>query len=175
MTDDDVVCALSVAALEAQTPEGARELSAAEVMVRATTLLNRAFEQSGLTQRELAKTLGVTEGRVSQVLNGDGNVRLSTLARYLRATGYLTRIEADPATPDVPPLVPPRRKRSRRQADVHDLYVTPIQHLGRPEFKITALPTGEPVTAFEKSTATLVGRTDSWIEHTSGSIRLELE
>lgn len=151
---------LSVAALEAMTPEGARELAAAQVMVKATTLLWKAFERSGLSQRELAEALDVSEGRVSQVLHGDGNVRLSTLARYLRATGYLAQLDAVPADSSVPPL---RSRVSRRKRhlgpSLHDVYVTEVAHGGTTTFKLTAIPHGVPLDAVETSAASHVGQT----------------
>lgn len=150
---------LSAAALEASTPEGARELAAAEVMVRASTLMWKAFEQSGLTQRELAEALGVTEGRVSQILHGDGNVRLSTLARYLRATGYLTKLDAVPADASTAPLrTRANRRHNRREAaDLHDLFVTGITHNGQQNIKIVAVPSGVPHDALETSMTRYVG------------------
>lgn len=58
-------------------------------------LINQAFAEGGRTQKELAELLGVSEGRVSQILNGDGNLRVATLARYLSALGFSLRMEAD--------------------------------------------------------------------------------
>ncbi len=157
---------LSEAAIEASTPEGARELAAAEVMVRASTLLWRAFEQSGLSQRELADSLGVTEGRVSQILHGDGNVRLSTLARYLRATGYLTKLEAVPASGSVAPLRPrtPRRASRRGTADSHDIYGSLVEHEGQNKLKLTLVPSGVPLEAKESSSTNYIGTTGTRLD-----------
>ena len=154
---------LSMAAREAQTPEGARELAAAEVMVKASTLLWKAFEQSGMTQRELAEALEVTEGRVSQVLHGDGNIRLSTLARYLRVTGYLAKLEAVPADSSVMPLRKrlPRRSGTTRRAQMHDVYLTEIQHAGETSFKVTAVLHGVPVDSPETSGTHRVGESST--------------
>lgn len=162
---------LSEAAIEAQTPEGARELAAAEIMVKASTLMWKAFEQSGLTQKDLADALGVSEGRVSQILHGDGNIRLSTLARYLRATGYLARLDAVPADASIRPLQArsPRRNGRGRSASMHSLYVTEVEHGGCVQFKVTALPSGVPMDANETSAAYFVGSTSSRIEWTATS------
>lgn len=78
------------------TAVGRMEMAAAEASLDAVGLLNRAVRASGLSQRELAEALGVGESRVSQVLSGDGNLRMTTLARYLRATGYRLRLDAVP-------------------------------------------------------------------------------
>ena len=94
--------------------EGERKLdrSAARLAVRSVALMNLAAAVSGLSQNELAARMGVSPGRISQILNGDGNVRASTLARVLRAAGYEARLEAVPAEEGVEPL--PRRKPRRR-------------------------------------------------------------
>jgi len=88
------------------------DMSAAKLAVRSVALLNLAVSTAGLTQQELAERLGVSAGRVSQVLNGDGNVRVSTLGRFLRAAGYDPQLDATPAVPSVLPL--PKRKPRRR-------------------------------------------------------------
>lgn len=71
------------------------ELAAARAEVRVAGLLRRAFEASAMSQRDLAERVGVTEGRVSQVLNSEGNLRVTTIARYLRALGYSFELYAD--------------------------------------------------------------------------------
>lgn len=71
------------------------ERSAAHAENDALMILNQAFHQNPRSQKEIAQALGVTEGRVSQVLNGNGNLRISTVARYLSAMGFVLRIEAD--------------------------------------------------------------------------------
>ena len=47
----------------------------------------------GLTQRDLAQKIGVTESAVSQTLFGDGNLKIYTLARYLKALGFEASLE----------------------------------------------------------------------------------
>ena len=74
----------------------ARELDMASArgMVDGSALLVRVFEATGMTQRQLAKNAGVTEGRVSQILSGEENLRLSTVSRYLHAMGYQLTLSA---------------------------------------------------------------------------------
>lgn len=98
---------------EEQTALGRREMAAARAEVRVSQLLEKAFTQSRMTQRELAETLSVTEGRVSQVLNSSGNLKITTVARYLRAMGYELTIDARPAHPGTPTLQSPPPKRRR--------------------------------------------------------------
>lgn len=95
-------------------PRGAQELSAASLAQSVVGCLEQAKAVWGQPNKDLAKLLGVSEGAVSQVLNGDGNIRISTLARYLRAMGFEARLSADPlAGGDSLPLSP-RRVRNRR-------------------------------------------------------------
>lgn len=96
------------------TAEGRLEMAAAEASLDAIGLLNKALRASGMSQKDLAKALGVGESRVSQVLSGDGNVRMTTLARYLRAAGYTLRLDAVPAEENVAELPRPRTRARRR-------------------------------------------------------------
>ena len=50
----------------------------------------------GLTQKQVAASMGVTAGRVSQIENGDLDVNeVATLARYAQALGAKLRIILD--------------------------------------------------------------------------------
>lgn len=73
-------------------PRGRNELAAAELALDVQAVIHRAFEESAITARAVAELLGVTEGRVSQIRNGDGNVRISTLAKVMSALGKRVRI-----------------------------------------------------------------------------------
>lgn len=76
----------------ARDPRGRNELAAAELALDVQALIHRAFEENSTTARAIAELLGVTEGRVSQIRNGDGNVRISTLAKVMSALGKRVRI-----------------------------------------------------------------------------------
>jgi len=93
---------MSIIEQEMNTPEGRRELAAARGIADAADLLLESFEASELTQDRLATLLGVTPGRVSQVLHGDGNVKVATLARFLAAMGYELRLTAATAQDEAP-------------------------------------------------------------------------
>jgi len=81
----------------ASDPKGARELAAAELTMDAQGLLERAFRsRKDVTQADLAEQLGVTEGRVSQVLNADSVTNLALLARYMHALGYELELNMRP-------------------------------------------------------------------------------
>jgi transcriptional regulator with XRE-family HTH domain len=49
--------------------------------------LHTFIEKSGISQRELASRLGVSEAHVSKTLSGDRNITLKTLAKILSAVG----------------------------------------------------------------------------------------
>ncbi|WP_147918114.1 helix-turn-helix domain-containing protein [Ruania zhangjianzhongii] len=76
------------------TPRGRAELAAAEAALRAQALIEQAFEETALSARDVANALGVTEGRVSQLRHGDGNVRLSTLAKLMSVLDQNLALEA---------------------------------------------------------------------------------
>ncbi|MBI2836016.1 MAG: XRE family transcriptional regulator [Acidobacteria bacterium] len=56
--------------------------------------LEKALETEQVSQARLAKRLGVTEGRVSQVLNNPGNLTLKKVVQYARAIGRKVSIVA---------------------------------------------------------------------------------
>ena len=92
----------------AASPTGARDLAAARGALRVAQLLQVAKQRSGLTSRALADRLGVGESRVSQVLNGDGNLHIATVARFLHAMGYELQLSATAVTDGVPLQLPRR-------------------------------------------------------------------
>ncbi|MFE3118709.1 helix-turn-helix domain-containing protein [Streptomyces niveus] len=68
--------------------DGARRLASARLRHEALRSLHAALSASGLNQTELAARLGIRKSAVSQVLHGDGNLRVKTLAEYLSVMGY---------------------------------------------------------------------------------------
>lgn len=77
----------------------APELAAAAAVDDAHALLIRLLNSpdSHVTQEQVAKALNVTAGRVSQVIGGEEDMRVSTLARYVRALGARLSFTAVPA------------------------------------------------------------------------------
>lgn len=119
---------------EQATDAGAQGLAAAELAGQVMRLLQQALDASELDQKALAEKLGVTQGRVSQVLNGDGNMKIAAVARYLRALGYEMRLTASPVTSGLPTL--PRESRSRaasepQSAATEKRYVARLQKRSR--------------------------------------------
>lgn len=80
------------------TPEGEQGLAAALLCMDVVDLLNDAVDESGMQKQQLADLLGVTPGRVSQVLHGDGNVSVAALAKFLTALGRTVEINTRPLT-----------------------------------------------------------------------------
>ncbi|MBN1654243.1 MAG: helix-turn-helix transcriptional regulator [Deltaproteobacteria bacterium] len=71
------------------------ELDFAEEMAMAQTALFLAalLEETGISQRELAERIGVSESRISQILDADSNPTVRTMARIARALDHHVRIE----------------------------------------------------------------------------------
>ena len=92
------------------SPLGARELAASQLTNDALVLLQTALSSTGVTQKQLAEILGIGESRVSQVVNGDGNLKLTTFARYMRALGYAVTVNVTPVEGNSPELSRDRRK-----------------------------------------------------------------
>ena len=115
---------------EEATATGAQGLAAADLAGQVMRLLHQALDVSGLDQKALAEQLGVTQGRVSQVFNGDGNMRIAAVARYLRALGYETQLSATPVVPGNPALPRGARRpeiRGRQRAVTETRYVARLQ------------------------------------------------
>lgn len=85
-------------------PEYARELAAARLALSVQQNLKGALEKSGLDRTGLAKSLGLSLSAVCQVVDGDGNLRVSTIARYARQMGYQASLRLDPVTKGTPTL-----------------------------------------------------------------------
>lgn len=95
----------------ASTSSGRLGLAAARLAVETAQLLTTAFAaRKDIDQKALAEIVGVSEGRVSQVLHGDGNVHVATLARYLAALGYEADLTARPTAAEAAPLRAPRKR-----------------------------------------------------------------
>lgn len=62
----------------------AEELKSVDVAADLTLLLHHA----GKTRADLARTLGWSRARVTQVLSGDGNLTVQTIAAVAQALGY---------------------------------------------------------------------------------------
>jgi transcriptional regulator with XRE-family HTH domain len=77
-------------------PGGGRALAAARLRSDVLARLREALLRSGLTQTALAERLRIRKSAVNGVLQGDGNLRVNTLAEYLYELGAEVRVEIVP-------------------------------------------------------------------------------
>ncbi|MDY0911578.1 helix-turn-helix transcriptional regulator [Rathayibacter festucae] len=92
------------------------EEAAADLALEVAEILGHAKDaRPDIDQKRLAELLSVSEGRVSQVLRGDGNIMVATVAKYLRALGYTLELKPVPADAKAPKLV----RQSRRSFAAH--------------------------------------------------------
>jgi DNA-binding XRE family transcriptional regulator len=83
--------------------EAGRDVGAAGVAAREATeayvlgfRLAQLREDAGISQTELARRMGVSQPRISQLEQGDpGQMELDTLRRYITALGGRMRVVAD--------------------------------------------------------------------------------
>lgn len=73
-------------------------MAAARLAADIEAELERAMRDSRMSQADLARALGITEGRVSQIVNSDGNLRIATIGKVFRALGFQARLQLEPVT-----------------------------------------------------------------------------
>jgi transcriptional regulator with XRE-family HTH domain len=78
------------------------EYEAARLPRELTTAVTWYMSEHGVTKRELAQRMRVTPGRVSQILSGDENLTLRTLAAVCTALDARLRVELVPSKPAGP-------------------------------------------------------------------------
>ncbi len=104
-------------------PDVSPRLAYEEELLRgeAVSLIAGLLETHGITQRELARRLGVGEARVSRILSGRENATLATIAALGHALGIRFSLLATPyadrcgtpaaADPPPPPWIAAQRRR----------------------------------------------------------------
>jgi len=95
-------------------PTRSLDLAAAKLAMAVDILMSAMLRTSGSTQKDIAERIGVSEGRVSQVINSDGNLRIAALARYAGAMGYTIELGVTPLAGAAP--LPKRERRTRKTA-----------------------------------------------------------
>lgn len=95
-------------------PRVRSELAAARLASTVGALMEQVGEATSAKYKDIAAAMGVTSGRVSQILSGDGNVRIATLARFLDACGYELELTARPKSGRGPAITLPRASRRPR-------------------------------------------------------------
>lgn len=86
--------------------------------IRVAELIRVAHEKSGLSHDEIAARLDVSVGRVSQILNGDGNFHIATVGRILAALDVSPQLNA--VDHDGHAIEMPKRRRSGQVVAVED-------------------------------------------------------
>ena len=136
------------------------ELAAAALPALLHDLLGKVFlSRSDVSQKDMARRLQVSEGRVSQILSGEDDLRVSTFARYFRALGYELAVQALSAEPDAPELVM-KAKRSSSWMGQSSLFVSVVGQGDLRAAKFTILPHGVSVEAPEVHAPKYVGEID---------------
>ena len=80
------------------SPEGRRLSEHERVMFEATEVLCRLMKSRRVTSVDLARRLGVTPARVSQLLSGSRNLTLASLAEAFHVLGRSMHIVHGPPT-----------------------------------------------------------------------------
>lgn len=93
MTNDDETTEYE---LRASTTGGRLSLAAATLALKTLQLIHTVKARRGLTNKDLAAKLEVSEGRISQILNGDGNLHIATVGRFLAACDFELTLLAKP-------------------------------------------------------------------------------
>jgi transcriptional regulator with XRE-family HTH domain len=70
-------------------------------MISAAELLRTARRAAGLTQAQLARELGATQGAVARLERRGSNPTIATLARALQATGHRLELGVSARRPSV--------------------------------------------------------------------------
>ncbi|WP_328612864.1 helix-turn-helix domain-containing protein [Amycolatopsis sp. NBC_00355] len=104
--------------------EAGRDVDAAHVAAREATQayvlgfrLAQLRDDAGVSQTELARRMGVSQPRISQLERGDpGQMELDTLARYIAALGGRMRVVADFDDHDVTVSASQRDQRDQHDA-----------------------------------------------------------
>ncbi|WP_244176790.1 helix-turn-helix transcriptional regulator [Streptomyces albus] len=84
--------------------ENATDAAAARLARQAATALAGELAARGLSRADLARLMGVSPGRVSQILSGDANLTVRSLAGAAAAMGACAEIRfTDPPRPQSAP------------------------------------------------------------------------
>ncbi len=86
-------------------PEYAKLFGAEDAKSEFAIALCRARDRAGITQKELADRLGVSQAYIAKLSAGDANPTLGAVGRMLAALGFSLRMDVEPllsyeATPE---------------------------------------------------------------------------
>lgn len=80
-------------------PEYAKLFGAEDAKSEFAIVLARARDRAGVTQKELAGRLGVSQAYIAKLSRGDANPTLGTVGRMLAALGFSLRMDVEPLLP----------------------------------------------------------------------------
>ncbi|PPG39488.1 helix-turn-helix domain-containing protein [Pseudoclavibacter sp. RFBA6] len=96
-----------------ESREARTQMAGPRLAIRVAAMIEDAFaSRSDLTQRDVAKRLGVGEARVSQLLHGDGNLHIASVARLFAALDM--SLDFSITSADGTPIEPTSRRGGRR-------------------------------------------------------------
>lgn len=76
--------------------EDRRDLCVGMTILKVTELLCGMLERHNMTRSELARIMDVSPGRITQILDGDANLTLKSIARAMAAFGMVLDVNAVP-------------------------------------------------------------------------------
>lgn len=82
------------------SPDNVRRFQQERAILEVTELIEQAMQESGVGRSELAKLLGRSKAWVTQLLDGEGNKTIRTVADALAVLGRELRASAPPISLD---------------------------------------------------------------------------
>lgn len=85
------------------------------------------IEASGMNQAQLSDVLGMSMGEIEQILNGNGEITLTTFAKLLIATDHVLEIKPlsmSPMAQGMPRVNQPRQRRTAQRRDANGRFVS---------------------------------------------------
>ncbi|MBN1585902.1 MAG: helix-turn-helix transcriptional regulator [Candidatus Omnitrophica bacterium] len=76
-------------------PERELNIQVEQVKIAVAEQLVEIREKTGLTQKQLAQKMGVSQQLISRIESGSDNLTLETLVRFLSVLGVVMKVEVD--------------------------------------------------------------------------------
>ena len=125
----------------AETPEDERLYQEEYLILDASERILQAMEEAGLTQADVAKQLDCSPGHISQLLNGERNMTLRSLADLAWATGCRVEVRLQPGEqPAAEEVLQPARAAQVRQPGFKVLRLREEADRGLPPVEISKGP-----------------------------------
>lgn len=126
--------------------DSSSEYEAAQVAIDVANRIHDILVNQGMTQKQLASAMGVSDAYVSQLLSGDANPTISTLVRVTRALGseMKTLFENEESSRPSEVLTEPAEQKQRVFLVEHEAYWGWFVQ-GTSENAATAAPDDAPI------------------------------